>query len=234
MTLFCHARFILSILMARLRNLSDQSLSRFIWIFYAIGLLGLGVPWTRDLFISMFPLSFLVAFIVLFITDRSEQRILIPLGIIIFLFGFLISAVSVNTGVIFGDLEFGKALGPKISGTPYIIGWHWLMIVYCSIITVRKYTKDRYFISFLAAVLMVVFDMVLEGAAGNLDMWIWTSGNVPIQNFLVWFGFSWFLTGVVQIVKVDLKNSIAPTLFAVHFFFFFLLNLLFYIEKAIL
>lgn len=218
--------------MTRLRNLSTDQIKKFIWIFYALGIVGLGIPWTRTFFIYLVPINYLVSFVVLLITDKSDQKQLIPVAVGIFVFGFIVEAVGVNTGLIFGDFAFGRALGPKIFGTPVIIGFNWLMLVYCSIVIVTQFTDNRYFISFLASILIVVYDMVLEGPAGMMDMWSWDWANIPLENFLSWFVIAWIINGVIQLRKVELVNPIAGTLFSAQFVCFLLLNLIFFLEQA--
>jgi putative membrane protein len=220
-------------LMTRLKNLTTAQIRKFIWIFFSVGIVGLGMPWTRTFFTYLVPFNFLITFIIILITDKSDQKRLIPFAVAVLVLGYVIEAVAVNTGIIFGDYSYGSSLGPKIFGTPLIIGWNWIMLVYCSTIIVTGFTSHRYFISFLATVLMVVFDMVLEGPAGVLDMWNWDWAHVPIQNFIAWFIIAWLFNGALQLSKIRLSNPIAGTLFSAQFVFFLFLNLVFFFEQAV-
>ena len=218
--------------MTLLKNISTDQIRKFIWIFYAIGIIGLGIPWTRTFFTYLVPINYLISFVVLLVTDRSDQKLLIPFAVIVFVFGFIVEAVGVNTGFIFGDFAFGKSLGPKIFSTPIIIGFNWLMLVYCASVIASQLTDNRYFISFLATVLIVVYDMVLENPAGIMDMWNWDWTNVPMRNFLSWFTIAWALNGILQLRKIKLENPVAGTLFSAQFVCFLFLNLIFFIEQA--
>jgi len=218
--------------MTRLRNLSAEEVRRFIWIFYSVGIIGLGMPWTRTFFTCLIPLNFLVAFVILIITDRSDLKKLLPFAVAVFILGYAIEAFGVNTGIIFGDYSYGKSLGPKLFGTPVIIGWNWLMLVYCTTRIASGMTSNRYFISFLATVLMVIYDMALESPAGILDMWNWDWSHVPMQNFLAWFIIAWIFNGALQIHKIKIENQVAGTLFAAQLLFFLFLNLVFYVEQT--
>lgn len=219
--------------MTRLRNLPPAEVKKFIWIFYAVGLIGMGIPFTRDLFMAIIPVNFLMAFIVLFITDKSDLKKIIPYAVAVFVLTFVVEAVGVNSGKIFGAYTYGQSLGPTLFDTPIVIGWNWLMLLYCATIISSKFTRNSYFISFLVAVLMVVYDFFLERPAGYLDMWNWDNGYVPMQNFLAWFGISWVLAGILQWIKPKLHNPVADTLFGVQLLFFFLLNVIFYFEHYI-
>lgn len=219
--------------MTRLKNISESQLKKFIWIFYAIGLLGFGLPFTRTFFIYLMPVNILISFVVLLISDRSDQKNLLPLALGIFVFGYIVGLIWVNVNFPFGDFTFGKSLGPRLFGTPLLVGWKWLMLAYCSNIIVSKFTENRYFISFLATILMVVFDMVLEGPAGVLDLWSWSSANVPLENFLSWFFVSWIINGAIQLRNTRLENQVAGSLFSAHFSFFLCLNVVFFIEQGL-
>ena len=219
--------------MTRLRNMSELQVKRFLWVFYAIGLLGLGLPFSRTVFIYLMPLNILISFVVLLISDRSDQKGLLPLAVLIFAFGYIAGVIGANTGFPFGELSFGKSLGPKLFGAPMLLGWKWLMLAYCSTVIVSKITENRYFISFLATILMVVFDMVLEGPAAMLDLWSWARVNVPMQNFLSWFFISWIINGAIQLKKFKLENPVAGSLYAAQFTFFLILNVIFFIEQGI-
>lgn len=218
--------------MTRLRNLSAEEVRKFIWVFYSVGIIGIGIPWSRNFFTCLIPLNFLVAFVVLIITDRSDLKRLLPFAVAVFVLGFIIEAFGVNTGIIFGDYSYGKSLGPKLFGTPVIIGWNWLMLVYCTTRIASGMTANRYFISFLATVLMVIYDMALESPAGILDMWNWDWSNVPMQNFLAWFIIAWIFNGALQIRRIKIENQVAGTLYTAQLLFFLFLNLVFYVEQT--
>ena len=218
--------------MTHLKNISRDQIKKFIWIFYSLGIVGLGIPWTRAFFIYLVPINYLVSFVVLLVTDRSDQKSRIPFAVIVFVFGFIVEAVGVNTGLIFGDFSFGKSLGVKVFGTPVIIGFNWLMLVYCASIIVSQFTDNKYFISFLATILIVVYDMVLEGPAGVMGMWSWDWENIPMMNFLSWFIIAWMLNGALQLAKIKLENPVAGTLFSAQFVCFLFLNLIFFVEQA--
>ena len=218
--------------MAKLGNTHITTIKKAIWIFYATGLLGIGIPWSREFFITLLPLSYLFSLMVLLIMDKSDLKKLIPFFVIVFCAIFFIEVLGVKTGKLFGEFEFGDSLGPKLWETPIIIGVNWLILLYCATIIASGYTKNRYFISFLVAVLMVVFDFILERPAGYLDMWEWTRKFIPMQNFLVWFGISWILAGALQLLKPKMENKIAATLFGIQMLLFFLLNIVFYFENS--
>jgi putative membrane protein len=82
----------------------------------------------------------------------------------IFIFSFLIEAIEVKTGVIFGEYIYGKGLGTKVLETPLMIGLNWLMPVYCAKIIAEVISGNQTVRLFFAPLLMVIYDLVLEAA----------------------------------------------------------------------
>jgi len=218
--------------MAKLGNTKTSTIKKSIWIFFGLGLIGIAIPWSREFFITLLPVSYLFSLMVLLIMDRSDLKKVIPFFVIVFCAIFFVEVVGVKTGKIFGEFAFGASMGPKILETPLLIGANWLILLYCATIIASGYTKNRYFVSFLVAVLMVVFNFILEKPAGYLDMWEWTGKYIPMQNFLAWFGISWVLGGSLQLLKPKMENSVAASLFGAQMLLFFLLNIVFYIENG--
>lgn len=193
-------------------------------IFYSVGVVGLIVPQTRDLFVALVPLNLLMNIALLMIYHGKIDIGFIWKAFFVFAAGILVEMVGVNTGLIFGSYEYGATLGPKINGTPIMIGVNWLMLVYASLVITSKFFEQRYFRVLIAAVMMVIYDFVLEPAAIDMDMWNW-GGAVPMQNYIAWLVISLMLIWFADITEmVNRKNKIAPALFFVQLVFFILLN----------
>ncbi|MFW5803961.1 MAG: carotenoid biosynthesis protein [bacterium] len=100
--------------------------------FYIIGGLGLIIPFTRELFQQITPLSLLFSFILLLIYHEGDEKTkFFVVSILIAIVGFLVEVLGVQTGIIFGSYQYGETLGPKLFQVPLIIGINWLMLVYC-------------------------------------------------------------------------------------------------------
>ncbi|MFN2335752.1 MAG: carotenoid biosynthesis protein, partial [Bacteroidales bacterium] len=69
---------------------------------------------------------------------KIPARQVILTGIAIAVTSFLIEAVGVNTGRIFGTYTYGKALGPALWNTPVIIGLNWFLLIYCTNVISRQ------------------------------------------------------------------------------------------------
>lgn len=209
----------------RIRN---YNLAPWLVIFYSVGVAGMIIPQTRELFKAMVPLNLLLNVMLLLIYHGRLDLRFAWKALVIYSAGFIVEIAGVNTGLIFGSYSYGPTLGAKLFHTPLIIGVNWLMLVYASLVITSKFIEKRYFRVLVAAVLMVVYDFALEPAAIDLDMWDW-GGPVPMQNYIAWLVISlvlvWFAdrTGFV-----NRENKIAAPLFFVQLGFFILLDIWMY------
>lgn len=107
-----------------------------LWV-YGVGVAGMLLPFSRDLFIRITPLNLLFAAAFLFF-GRKPAPVVWLVGLGIFISSFLVEAIGVNTGRIFGEYSYGYALGPKLLNTPVIIGLNWFVLIYCTNIISRR------------------------------------------------------------------------------------------------
>ncbi len=165
-----------------------------ILIMYAVGVVGHVVPFFLPLMITLTPwilLGFAVVTIVMtLISPRrsaaEKRNIMIWLGVT-WIATFILEAVGVETGKVFGEYYYGETLGPQLFETPVIIGLNWCIIIFGISETLRM---KRF--SLLAALIgvpigAVLFDIALEPVAMSvLDYWTWPGGTVPLQNYIAW------------------------------------------------
>lgn len=199
-------------------------------IFYSVGIAGLIIPQTHELFKVLVPVNLLLNVILLFIYHGKIGFDFAWKAVVIFLAGIFIEVVGVNTGEVFGEYQYGATLGPKLFHTPIMIGVNWLMLVYASLVISSRLTEVRYFRVIIGAVMMVVYDFLLEPAAIDLQMWDW-GGAVPMQNYIAWLIISFIFIGFAELTgMVNQKNKIASPLFFVQMGFFFVLNIWIFIR----
>lgn len=221
-----------------------------LWV-YGVGVVGMVLPFSRDLFIRITPLNLLFAGAFLFFGKNPPPRVWLT-GIGIFIVSFLVEAAGVNTGKIFGEYVYGHALGPKLLNTPVIIGLNWFVLIYCTNIIGRKLwdllsgdwsgsgssasgrkpvrlsAGGRYFIQSVfvivtGSLLMVAYDLLLEHAAIRLDMWSWSGDGIPFRNYVSWFLLSLLFHLAMRLWGEDEANERALPLFAVQVVFFALI-----------
>lgn len=107
-----------------------------LWV-YGVGLAGMLLPFTRELFKIITPLNLLFATAFLFWGKCHARRVLIT-GAFIAVASFFIEAAGVNTGQVFGVYSYGKTLGPALLNTPIIIGLNWFLLIYCTNVISRQ------------------------------------------------------------------------------------------------
>ena len=202
----------------------ESIVSRILLLFYAVGVAGMIVPASSALFRQLIPWALLFSFLVLGAFHQghvSAKQLMVFL--FIYLAGFVVEAVGVNTGLIFGQYVYGNGLGPKLLGTPLIIGLNWLYMVYSTAAIMNKYKIAHWLRIPIAAALMLLYDLVLEQVAPALDMWHWANGQIPLQNYGAWFLMALFFHSIIALTKIKIKNRMASLILACQFVFFGLL-----------
>ncbi|MFZ2286024.1 MAG: carotenoid biosynthesis protein [Bacteroidales bacterium] len=208
-----------------------------LWV-YGVGLAGMLIPFTRELFKIITPLNLIFAAVFLFYGKMPSLRVIIT-GMIIAVTSFFIEAAGVNTGRIFGEYTYGKALGPALLNTPVIIGLNWFLLIYCTNVISRQIWDlihqkvsggmaqgvRSFFIITTGSLLMVLYDLLLEPAATRLDMWSWEGGIIPLRNYLGWLVFSSLFHILVRLCGAEEINRKALPLFAVQVIFFAVIDL---------
>jgi putative membrane protein len=190
-------------------------------IFYVVGVLGLSFTETRPLFIRLVPFALILGFsgVLLFHEAKWDWKTLTAF-VLVYISGFVIESVGVNTGLIFGEYIYGETLGYQIFETPLIIGMNWLFLVYVSSSLSEKINSGKFISFLLPPVLMVVYDLVLEQVAPVLGMWSWNNEVIPLQNYIAWFVLAFLFVLVFRLLNIKTSNKIAPLIFILQFLFF--------------
>jgi len=217
-------RFIFKTKINELKNTRYKYSVGFLIIFYFVGIAGFIYAPAREFFSRLTPLALLLSagFLIWFHQPEFTVKMLLIFGFI-FIFSFLIEAIGVKTGLIFGSYIYGKGLGLKLLETPLIIGLNWLMLVYCTKIIAENISGNQTTRLFFASFLMVVYDFILEQAAPLLNMWSWADGKIPIQNYISWYLLAFLFHLLLQKTKTDFSNKLAAPVFLIQFTFFVVL-----------
>jgi putative membrane protein len=207
------------------KELQAKEATKFLIIFYTVGIAGFLVPQTRQLFMLLIPVSLLVNLFMLFLfhSTFNLKHLFFFLGIVVFT--FLVEALGVNTGVLFGEYQYGNSLSVKLFDTPLIIGFNWLMLVYVVVQLMRGNQFLRKYMIVAGAVVMTAYDFLMEPVAIKTDMWSWIDGVIPMQNYVAWFLVSAIVIAVFELFALRTDNKIAGRIFILQFIFFTLLNL---------
>ncbi len=189
-------------------------------LYYVVGIMLFLVEGTRSLFGSLTPLSLIMSFLAVLAFQPSWSPRLGLAFLTVFGLAVFVEIMGVQTGVLFGEYVYGKALGLKILDTPVMIGLNWLILVYCTTAIVNHGFKNKITRIISGAGLMVFYDLVLEYVAPVMDMWSWPTRYPGVRNFLMWFLVALIFHSLFQWLNLKIENRPARYLFLIQFLFF--------------
>ncbi len=130
------------------------------------------------------------------------------------LFAMTIETFAIITGFPYSAFEYGTLTGGKIGVVPWTVGFSWVPILLFAWLLVKNY-KSIWIRIGLGAILMTIFDLVLDPGATALGFWIWESSegfyNVPWMNFFGWIVSSIIGLWIWETLLKGLKAS-APSI----------------------
>jgi len=208
-------------------------------LFHGTGVLGILFTPYKDLFVSSTPLVLLFMFYLLANTQLKAIKNFLLSFAIAFVISMGTEIIGVNTGLLFGQYQYGPVLGPKILGVPWLIGLNWFVIVYCSgsfMIHSLELMKSKFNIRVTAtsstamvvlggAAMATFFDFILEPVAVKLNFWTWNNGDIPLYNYLCWFLVSAVLLRINLQLKQVNAHVFASSLLIIQAVFFLMLHL---------
>ncbi len=211
-------------------------------LFHICGAIGILFSPYRDWFIQNTPLNLAIMAILLLLTQRQKNRAFFLFVLIAYLVGFAVELIGVNSGLLFGQYQYGEVLGIQHHGVPLLIGVNWFITIYCTgVISNKLYSWSNrklavanaqvapavQFLSFIVdgALLATLFDFIIEPVAVKLRFWQWLGdGSIPFYNYVCWFLISALLLTVFRWLPFDKNNRLAVHLFIVQVLFFLLLR----------
>src|SRR5690554_805531 len=210
-------------------EVSNKMIKR-IAVIYAVGVVGFSIPFTHGIFIRLTPLMLLLSFAILVYyssdlgSEKQHKRVFYYS--FVFIAGFLVEMWGVNTGVLFGDYLYGSGLGPKVVGTPPIIGLNWVLMIYLTSAIFSPLKRNLLNGIIWPSLLMVGYDVIMEQVAPTMNMWSWKNDIVPLQNYLMWGILALFFHSVRYALSLRDRNQMALPLFVVQTLFFLLILLI--------
>lgn len=223
-------------------KLSRYQIATFIAIlFHTIGLTGI-LFFDKTFFIKATSFNLLLSALLLVWTQKEKNKYFYFFVAITCMVGFAAEVIGVNTGLLFGDYSYGKALGFQWQKVPLVIGINWFIVLYCCGICINTFlakiiarvsteTKTPPQVlkamSLIAdgATLAVLFDWLIEPVAVKLGYWQWNGdGSIPLYNYICWVTVSVLLLGIFHYLKFNKRNKFAINLFLIQMMFFLLLR----------
>jgi putative membrane protein len=187
-------------------ELEEKYLIIIFGLFYLVGAIGHILPLTKKIMFNLTPYVLLISSLVVYFYFESKQKEKFNVWVIgTYIFTFIAEAIGTNTGLLFGKYSYTNNLGFRLMNVPLVIGLNWVFIVLGSILIAKKAKQNIYITSLLAALITVMFDIILEPAAIKLQYWSWWQGKIPIYNYITWF----ILSGTIAYfyLKSDIKTK---------------------------
>ena len=194
-------------------------------LFFAFGSAGHYLAGTRDLMMSATPYFLLIfgisAMAALLLETAAQRRLA---GSVLWILAtyvvtFLLEAIGVSTGSVFGAYLYGPTLGAAVLGVPLIIGFNWVLVVLGAALLSSRVTSRPVFASLVTATMAVVFDAVLEPVAMGLDYWQWHDGIIPLQNYAAWFAIAFLAAYAFHRGKFAVTGTVPVAYLAGQFLF---------------
>jgi putative membrane protein len=195
-------------------------------LFFSVGFVGFTQPAYSNQFKQLVPFHLLLMFVLMVISHEDRNKAFFTFLLVTFVAGFLVEFVGVKTGLIFGNYNYGTTLGYKLADIPVLIGVNWILVIYSAGVFMMMFEIKNVIIrSLIGAFLITALDFFIEPVAIKYDYWSWAGLNVPFQNYVGWFIFSFALLRLFFHLKFRKNNFAAIVLFIVQFVFFFVLNM---------
>lgn len=198
-----------------------------ILIFHTVGLIGLILPFTRQLFLHVVPFHLLLMLAVIILNHKPINKPFIFFFLIICILGVGAEWNGIHTHRLFGNYTYGDTLGFKLSGVPLIIGCNWFMLIYSTGVLLRRSCLESFILrAITGALLLVLLDSLIEPVAVQFDYWHWANSIIPLTNYICWFGVSFLMLLVFEVFRFKQQSIVAIVFLLAQFAFFGLLNLI--------
>lgn len=193
---------------------------------YLVGIICIGFGVLPGL-VEFTGLNLMLTFILLVLNQQGDKRKVMWFAGLAYVIGFFAEIIGVQSGVLFGDYSYGRVLGPKLFGTPFLIGVNWTILVLSVGVLLNTHTKELSPVvkSTIGALVLTGIDFLIEPVATKLEMWTWIDNAVPAQNYVGWFLVSFTMFMLFFRLKINGGNRLAGLSIALIVVFFATLNL---------
>ena len=200
-------------------NLNRENISiAIIWLFHTSGILGI-LYGNSDWFISATPLNLSINFVLLMMNCRGHKWFF-PMVIFGFSTGMITEILGVQRGWIFGDYQYGDALGVKVLGVPLLIGVNWALLTIITGAIAQQFYQNIFMRIIIGVGLMILLDLLIEPIAPTLDFWVFDGGEAPLQNYIGWIAVALFLQSIFHYLRVKVNGWFPHQLYLLQIIFF--------------
>lgn len=181
-------------------------------VIYLVGAIGTIWHETRPMMLLLTPLNLLISTTFLLVYHQGSLSAFFIFFVLSAFIGILAEIIGVQTGLLFGNYQYGDTLGFKIFEVPLIIGVNWFMLSYAIGLIVLDFKLPSYLRPFIAASLMTLLDAFIEPVAIKLDYWSWEGNQIPLSNFAGWLVIAFLIQLLFQRLIHQTKNEVAFSL----------------------
>ena len=233
------------------RPLFDRYLSYFLVFAFASGTLAHCLPAVLPVTkVTTDGLLFVLNGLVLYaIYRRNEDKRLFYWLAVAYVFTFVMEALGVATGAIFGEYQYGPTMWFQWLGVPFVIALNWCVLTLaCNEVACRlidrlqlnerrehplaaahqksnlKSQTSKILTAALAALLTALYDVTIEPVAIALDYWQWGGGEIPLQNYLAWAAIAFLISVPLYVFRIRFRSPVLLVYFLAQLFFFVVLN----------
>jgi len=207
-------------------QLSDKIRIAILVILHLVGIVGYSLPEYKPLFQLVTPIHLVLISIVLLFERSVLSKGFAIFFISAFIIGFGAEVFGVKSGLIFGYYEYTNILGFKILDVPVVIGLLWATTAYASNQIADKMFKGAVLKVIIAALLMVLFDYMIEPFAVSAELWRWNLSVIPNYNYLSWFVVGLLISIIYQNTVKSAFNNVSPYFLLVQVVFFLVYQLI--------
>ena len=192
-----------------------------IWLFHISGILGI-LYGNSESFISATPLNLSINFVLLLINCNGHKWFF-PMVVLGFLTGMITEILGIQWGWIFGDYQYGDALGLKFFGVPLLIGVNWALLTIITGAIAQQFYQNFFMRTVIGVGLMIFLDLLIEPIAPVLDFWVFDGGEAPLQNYIGWTAVALFLQSIFHYFRVSVQGWFPHQLYLLQIIFFTIL-----------
>lgn len=195
-------------------------------VLYSVGIYAFAMEWQTV--INLTPLQLLISTAFIIIAHHQINASFIKFCIVAYVISFFAECMGVNSGFPFGEYTYHEVLGFKILETPLLIGINWLMLLLASRSVVERFMANKNILLqiFLAALIMVGLDFLIEPIAIHYRFWTWADPQIPWNNYVSWFLLAFGLHYLQRKMLPAYSNLSADVLLLLQVLFFGTLNLI--------
>ena len=192
-----------------------------IWLFHISGILGI-LYGNSEWFISATPLNLSINFVLLLINCNGHKWFFLTV-VLGFLTGMITEILGIQWGWIFGDYQYGDALGLKFFGVPLLIGVNWALLTIITGAIAQQFYQNFFMRTVIGVGLMIFLDLLIEPIAPVLDFWVFDGGEAPLQNYIGWTAVALFLQSIFHYFRVSVQGWFPHQLYLLQIIFFTIL-----------